>query len=186
MLTRCHFIRWLFTLLLASGLAAEAHAQLDENCVVSILNRTAQVQPDGSFILPNVPSNVGQVRARATCVHNGVTTSGQSDFFVFQSTSTAVRVPHITFGDNHPIPSSLSVDAPTTTLSTAGATAQLTVTARFPDGSTKNVSASSTGTNYTISNPRVATISADGLVTAVASGTVIVSAINEGALGLIR
>lgn len=28
--------------------------------MVSILNRTAQVQPDGSFILPNIPSNMGQ------------------------------------------------------------------------------------------------------------------------------
>ncbi|MGH7961988.1 MAG: Ig-like domain-containing protein, partial [Candidatus Binatia bacterium] len=185
-LTRHHQICWLFTLLFVLSLAAGASAQLDEHCVVSILNRTAQVQPDGSFILPNIPSNTGQVRARATCVQNGMTTSGQSDLFVFQSTSRATRIPQIAFGDAHPIPSSLSIDAPTTTLDTAGATVQLTVTARFPDGSTNNVSTGSTGTNYTISNTRVATISTDGLVTAVASGTVIVSALHEGALGLIR
>ena len=43
-----------------------AMAELDENCVVSVLNRTARVQTDGSFALPNVPGNFGQVRARAT------------------------------------------------------------------------------------------------------------------------
>ncbi len=186
MLTRHSLIRWLVTFLFVVISIATADAQLDENCVVSILNRTAQVQSDGSFILPNVPSNVGQVRARVTCVRNGITTSGQSDFFAFQSTSSAVRVPPITFGEKHPIPSSLSVTAPKTTLTTVGETTQLTVTAKFPDGSTKDVSAASAGTNYTTSNPKVATVSPDGLVTAISSGTVIISALNEGALGLIR
>jgi len=137
-------------------------------------------------LLSNVPANFGQVRARATCVENGITTSGQSDLFVFQSTSTAVRIPQITFGDAHPIPASLALSTPTTTLTTAGATTQIIVTARYPDGSTQNVSASSTGTSYTNSNTRVATVSSDGLVTAVSSGTVIISALHEGALGLIR
>ncbi len=56
-------------------------AQLNENCTISILNRTANVQPDGSWRIDNVPANFGQVRARATCTENGVTQSGQSDFF---------------------------------------------------------------------------------------------------------
>ncbi len=50
---------------------APAQAQLDENCVISILNRTAQVQPDGSWRIDNVPANFGAVRARATCVERG-------------------------------------------------------------------------------------------------------------------
>ena len=53
-----------------------------------------------------------------------------------------------------------------TTLTSEGATTQLTVTATFPDGSTSEVTAGSSGTNYTISNPAVATVSPDGLVTA--------------------
>ncbi|MDH5526463.1 MAG: hypothetical protein OEY97_04060 [Nitrospirota bacterium] len=36
-------------------LATVAFAALNENCTVSILNRTAQVQPDGTFVVPNVP-----------------------------------------------------------------------------------------------------------------------------------
>src|SRR5712671_1724690 len=55
--------------------------KLNENCTVSVLNRSVRVNPDGSWVLPNIPANFGQVKARATCVQNGVTTSGESDFF---------------------------------------------------------------------------------------------------------
>ena len=54
---------------------------LDETCIVSILNRSVQVQADGTWNLDNVPSFMGQVRARATCVRNGATEFGQTDFF---------------------------------------------------------------------------------------------------------
>ena len=43
----------------------------------------------------------------------------------------------------------------------------------------------SEGTNYTSTNPTIATVDANGLVTAQSSGTVAVSALNEGALGLL-
>ncbi len=45
------------------GTKLPAHAQelvLDENCTISILNRTAQVQPDGSWRVRNAPTAVGQ------------------------------------------------------------------------------------------------------------------------------
>lgn len=156
-----------------------------EECVVSVLNRTVQVSPGGKWIISNVPSNQGMVRVRATCVVNGVTHSGQSDFIAIPSNGS-VEVPEINFDTIKSIPDSLTITTPTPTLTSAGAAAQLTVTARFPDGSTQDVSAGSTGTNYVISNLAVATISPDGLVTAVTSGTVIVSALHEGALGLLR
>lgn len=177
----------LLSLTLASLLfsASAVYAQLNENCVVSILNRTAQVRPDGSWVLPNIPAGFGQVRARATCVENGVTKSGQSDLFPIAANSMNAIVP-FDLGTTIPIPESLTVSSPTTTLTSSGATAQLTVTAKFPDGSTKNVTAASAGTSYTNSNPKVATVSPNGSVTAVSSGTVIISALNEGALGLIR
>lgn len=180
-----HLIHSLFTLLLVLSLATTAHAQLDEHCTVAVLNRTVQVKPDGTWVLPNIPANFGQVRARATCVENGMTRSGESALFSIPANGSA-NVPRIQLDAVTPIPSSLSLSAPRTTLTTAGETVQVTVTARFPDGSTQDVSAGSTGTNYVISNPAVATISPDGLVTAVASGTVIISALHEGALGLLR
>ncbi|MDX2149368.1 MAG: Ig-like domain-containing protein [Bryobacteraceae bacterium] len=59
------------------------------------------------------------------------------------------------------------------------------MTAQYPNGSTRNVTAASTGTNYTISNPAIATITAGGLVTAVSNGTVVIQANNDGATGII-
>ena len=39
-----------------SLLAQPVFAQLDQQCVVSILNRTVQVAADGGWSMPNVPS----------------------------------------------------------------------------------------------------------------------------------
>lgn len=89
----------LITLLLG---VLPAGAQLNERCTVSILNRTAQVKPDGTWIAPNVPVNFGQVRARATCVENGVTRSGQSDLFTIPANGS-VTLSHIPLGAAAPI-----------------------------------------------------------------------------------
>jgi hypothetical protein len=164
-------------------LSFPAFAQLNQNCTVSVLNRTVPVNADGSWVLPNIPANFGQVKARATCTQNGVTTFGESDFFTV-SANGAVNLPAITLGATTPIPVSLAIGPAAPSLSTAGQTVQLAVTATYPDASTKDVTPASTGTNYTISNSAIATITADGLVTAVSSGTVVIQANNDGATGI--
>jgi hypothetical protein len=160
-------------------------AQLDQNCTVSVLNRTVRVNPDGSWVLPNVPANFGQVKARATCVRNGITISGESDYFTIPANGV-VNLPTIVMGSATPIPASLTVTPANPSLSNAGQTVQLMVTAKYPDNSTRDVSAGNTGTNYTSSNPAIATVSANGLLSAVASGTVVIQASNDGATGIIR
>src|SRR5438046_2467655 len=102
--------------------------KLDENCTVSVLNRTVRVNPDGSWVLPNIPANFGQVKARATCVKNGVTMSGESAFVSVQA-NAAVNLPAITLGSATQVPVSLKLSSPVPTFTTAGQTAQLTVTA---------------------------------------------------------
>ncbi len=174
----------LLVLVAALAAAPSAMAQLNENCTVSVLNRTVQVNPDGTWILPNIPANFGPVRARATCVQNGITQSGQSDFFILPSNGS-VTLPPIVLGPTTPIPTSLSLTSPAATLTSAGATAQLSASATYTDGSVADVSAASTGTVYTISNSFIATITPDGLVTAVHSGTALVQATNEGTQALI-
>ena len=162
-------------------------AQLNENCTVSILNRTANVQSDGTFSLPNVPSNMGLVRARATCVdtESGVTLSGQSDYVTLIANEIN-SIPEIKFEDDYEqVPSELTISSNKFTLNSVGDTAQLTVIAAYPDGSAADVTDASNGTSYTISNPAIATVNENGLVTAVASGTVIVSASNEMVLSSI-
>ncbi|MGR9107646.1 MAG: Ig-like domain-containing protein [Gammaproteobacteria bacterium] len=164
---------------------------LNERCTVSVLNRTTRVDASGDWFLPNIPANLGRVRARATCVDDGVTRSGQTDFFTVPVDSTVhihlgVAAIGIDFDEVAAVPESVAISSPMAILTVPGVTSQLSVTATFPDGSTSDVTAAGTGTNYTISNPAVATVGPDGLVTAVSSGTVLVSARNEGALGLIR
>jgi hypothetical protein len=167
------------------ALARPTNAQLNQNCIVAVLNRTVQVKPDGSWVLPNVPANLGPVRARATCVNNGITTFGQSALFTIP-TNGIVNLPTIQFGNTTPIPTSVAVTAQTNPLTTYGATSQLTVTATYGNNTTQNITQGSTGTQYTVSNPAIATVSANGLVTAVSSGTVAIQAVNEGAQGLIN
>jgi hypothetical protein len=157
---------------------------LNEHCVVSVLNRTAQVRPDGRWLIPNVPTNFGQVRARATCVVDGVTHAGQSDLFTVPLNGI-VSAGEIFFDVLEPVPSSLQITTPTATLTAAGATTQLTVIAVFPDGSTRDVTSDS-ATSYRISNPAIATVSSAGVVTAVASGPALITVLYEAVSSFFR
>ncbi len=171
------------SLSVARSAAAQVNdKQLNENCTVSVLNRNVRVRPDGSWVLPNVPANFGLVRARVTCVVDGKTISGESEPFLIPANGVVNR-PHIVFGRTTAIPRSVSVTTPVSTLTSIGASARLTVTARYADGSSKDVT-SGFGTQYTISNRAIATVSADGLVQAVKSGTVVIQATLEGASGI--
>lgn len=173
----------LFPVLLLTTVPAAA--QLNENCTVSILNRTAQVEPDGRWVLPNVPSNQGPVRARATCTENGITRVGASEYFSIP-TAREIGVQEILFDAPPPVPARMTLTAPATVLRNIGDTVQLSVVVTFPDGSTKSVPSVGQGTSYTTSNPRIVTISPAGVVTAVGPGTAILSALNEGSLGILR
>ena len=166
--------------------AVQGFAQLNENCTVAILNRTAQVKPDGSWRVDNIPANFGPVRARATCVQNGVTSSGQSNLFTIVANAVTGFNADIVLGPVTPIPAQLTLTANPTTLSQAGQTVQVNVTGTYASGPPVNLSNASTGTQYQISNPALATISANGLVTALKSGTVLVQANNEGTQGLLQ
>lgn len=181
---RCYTIAILSTLILTLAVAPSVSAQLNENCTVSVLNRNVQVNADGTWVLPNIPANFGLIRARATCVKNGVTTSGESAPFTL-TTNGSINVPPIILGPTTPIPRSLTLTTPTPTLATPGATAQLTVTGAYNSGPARDLTAASSGTAYIVSNPAIATVSADGLMTAVRSGSVLVQATNEGTQGIL-
>ena len=162
---------------------ASATAQIGPNCTVSVLNRSVTQNADGSWVLPNVPANFGPVRARVTCLINGETISGESDPFVVPANGV-VNLPPLRFGQTTPIPTALTVSGPASGLTATGQTAQLVVTAVYRDGTTRNVTAASNVTTYTVSNPAIATVSGDGVVQAVQSGTVIIQAMHEGASGM--
>ena len=161
-----------------------AHAQLNENCTVSVLNRTARVDTNGNWSIANVPAGFGPVRARAVCLTNGTTSVGQSGLFtVLPNQSTGFDATML-LGPVTPIPDLVTLTSPSSTLASVGATTQLAVNAHYPSTVTANITAAATGTTYTISNPAIATVSTEGLVQAVSSGTVIIQAMNEGATGM--
>jgi hypothetical protein len=162
--------------------AAPARAQLNQNCTVSILNHTVKVNANGTWVLPDIPANFGPVRARATCVVNGVSQFGQSALFTIAPKGNT-NVPPIVLGNTTPIPSSVSIAAPSM-LSQGGATAQLAVTATYASGLPQDVTSAASGTVYNVSNPGVATVSTGGIVTAVSTGTVVIQAVNEGTQGI--
>lgn len=150
-------------------------------CTVSVLNQTAFVQTDGSWSVPNVPSNMGPVRARLTCVAGGQTTSGTSSFFGIASRRTS-SILKVGIGAAAPTPRGLTLAGPSNRLTASGQTLQLAATVSFADGSTADVTSAAQGTVYLTTNPAIATVSAGGLVTAAGSGRAIVSALHESIL----
>ncbi len=73
---------------------------------------------------------------------------------------------------------SIEVAPATVRFSAASVTRQLTVTGRRSDGQSSDLTASSTGTTYQSSNRFVASVDAQGLVTAVANGEATITASN--------
>jgi len=169
--------------LLLASTTAHAAPTLDQNCTVNVLNRTVQVQPDGSWTLPNVPSNMGQIRARVTCVEGGRTESGQTGFFRVIDAGNA-DAGAFEFAVPDPAPVSLTIAPGGVSTLDAGEDLTLTVTAVYPDQSSRNVSAASTGINYSSTNPDIASVDADGHIIAGASGRALIIARQGGAVGI--
>ena len=159
---------------------------LNQNCFANIQNRSVQVDAGGAFEIPNVPSELGFFRVRFNCKdQDGTTVQGQSDF-INLTPNGDIDIKDIKFGAVDPIPVAISVSSPTSSFTTLGQTTQLTVTGTLPDGTFKDLSTQALGTLYISSNPNIAAVTPNGLVTAVSRGTAIISALNEGASSAIQ
>ena len=153
-------------------------------CTATVLNRSVALGPGGTVAIPNVPYEPGYFRVRVTCTDGGVTTSGQSDYFQLNPNGPTTLGP-ITYGTISPIPVSLSVSSPKTSLATKGETVQLTAVVFFADGTSANENLPSQGIYWASGNTNIAAVDTNGLVTAVARGSVSISALNEGVQGSI-
>ncbi|MDP2560626.1 Ig-like domain-containing protein [Psychrobium sp. 1_MG-2023] len=177
-------IKAVFTILTSLSIALSSHSfavELNDKCVINILNRTIQVASNGGWSLPNVPSNQGAVKARATCINeDGSTSSGQSGYFNL-ITNGITPVGDIMFAEQEPVPADLSFfSSNQITLTSLGQNFQLQVTATYPDGLTDDVTNSGSGINYTSSNTGVVSVNANGLLTATGSGQSLISADKDG------
>ena len=168
-------------LMLVQSVVTAEVLTLDETCIVSILNRSVQVQADGSWDLDNVPSFMGQVRARATCVRNGATEFGQTEFFTVV-TNGNIQVGKFEIVEGEAIPESLTfASGNNAVLYGVDTYYRMRVIANYADGSRKDVTRRSSGINYSISNPATATIDDNGVLQGLASGRVLVTARKDGA-----
>ena len=154
---------------------------LYENCSVSVLNRTATPNFDGTYTIFNVPADSGLLQARVTCPRgDGTTLQANSDLFLPVLNGTTL-LDLSTLGTVIPLADTLLLTASRNALTGSGDTAQLTATAIFDDGTQEDVTGAP-DIVYTTSNPNIATLSNAGLVTAVSDGPVIVSASKDGVI----
>lgn len=155
-----------------------------QRCMVEALNVGGIVNPDGRMFVPNLPTTQGAIRLRATCIDAlGTSVSGQSAAVV-PTPGGVMNAGNIDFGTSVSIPAKLTLAPLRLNLTGVGQTQQLAVGSAFADQSTRDVTASSTGTTYRSSNLAVATVGPNGQVTAVGAGTAILSALNDGTMGL--
>ncbi len=175
----------LATLVAACSIAAPPPSiaqQLDEYCTVILLNRTAQVRPDGTWVLTNVPRVPGKHRLRAICtLPDGTVYRGMSDFFDMDSEPGP-----ISFDNYVPPPTRLYFTVSTNPMHHKGETALTVLIGQYPDGSLRELASPEAGTTFRSSNPGVATIDEYGVVTAHARGSTTLSANNEGLVATIE
>ena len=174
--------------LLGTGASAFAQATpyVGAGCVTSINNVSSQVDTTGSFVIPNVPVTGQKYRVRTICPQpNGITmgyVSAPMDLVPNGNTLITTPMP---VGPLAPQPSSLLVLTEGQTLGAKGSTVQLLVQAVLPNDTAYDATDPSNGTTYTTSNAAVATVDANGVVTANAPGTVYITASNDGLSGTV-
>ncbi len=114
---------------------------------------------------------------------SGQTTYVYSDYFQIKQAGT-YGVTNLTFTNTPPpLPVSIRavVDDPTLTTQT-----QVHVTALYANGGSSDVTPRAQGSIYRISNLSIATVSSNGLVTALKEGTAVVTVVNDGATSVTR
>ena len=189
---RLRLNRLLMLLVLCFGIHAHALAEvravlsLDETCTVNILNRTVQANEQGRFALPNVPSFMGQVRARATCLKDGVTVTGQTDYFSVVN-NDVVDVGDFYLAEEESLPTKLEFfNVSPVAILHPEQQHQLIVYAHYADQSIVDVSHSANGINYQSSNPLVVVVNANGVVAGISSGNALITARKDGVIAVIN
>lgn len=162
---------------------AEGQSSDGISCIVSVGNSNAPLSPNGEYLVLNVPSDLGAIRARATCSNGSV---GQSHVgFTIPVQDAVIDLGPIEFGQMSPVPVAAELDAPTNELN-SNESVQVSVTAIHADGTSRDVTQRSEGTIYSISNDLLGQVSENGMVSIAAdfdvgsSAKLLVGAITEG------
>ncbi|MBI2422816.1 MAG: Ig-like domain-containing protein [Candidatus Hydrogenedentes bacterium] len=170
--------------------------RFDETWLFEINGQTVQAGPGGAFRISNItaPDDFGEegqgsprdglsdafLRVTGTSVAGGQTRYAYSNPFQIDQNQGLV-IPNLMMSDTPPpVPSRITLQAPVS-LIMSGATLQLGLTATLPDGSTTDASSRAQFSTYISSNPAIASVNLNGLVTGNGSGTAFITATNEGA-----
>jgi trimeric autotransporter adhesin len=166
-----------------------------ESWFLSISGQVVEVSRDGTFEITNInaPDAWGEsgpgsppdfkgddvLRIIGSAFVNGQAYYAISDGF--QLTQGTVFTPgELTLTTTPPlVPSELDIAGPP--LIAVPATTSMVTTATLSDGSTVDATLATSWTTYRTSNPLVATVSKDGVVTAHQQGTVFITALNNAA-----
>lgn len=159
---------------------------LNEECLATILNRTVQVNPDGTFAIGNVPVPQGAFRVRVVCERQGGGVDRGASPFVLGVPNSETVFGDIDFTEVNPIPVNLEITSPATVLTPIAPGAQLVTTGTLADGTEIDLTLADTGTFYLTSNAAIATVSPDGFVNSVSSGNVLITATHEGVIATIQ
>jgi len=175
----------LFILLFLPTFVFAEEFELDDTCVINVLNRTVSATGNGDFTLPNVPSNMGLIRARATCVREDKTISAQTDYFsVTNNQSTNV-------GEfktkEQGIPKEILLNGLQEPINVFGINELIQINAQilFSDGTTAAASQEN-GANYISSNSAIFSVGENGLLTSLGNGEGILTIRKDGVLRIVR
>ncbi|MEM7205866.1 MAG: Ig-like domain-containing protein [Planctomycetota bacterium] len=168
---------------------------LDASWTVTVNGQTVPVDADGRFDVANIaaadsfgaggpgsrPDFISDDAFRVLGVRsgNGPTLYAFSEPFRIHNGETAVVPPMTITSTAPPVPQRLVLSLPVGTLR-VGEVVQATVTATLADGSTQDVTARTEWTTYRTSNPAIATVDENGLVTGIGQGLVMITATNGG------
>ncbi len=170
--------------------------ELDDTWSLTVSDQTVKATVIGTFSIPNISApdqfGAGGAGSRPDFLSDdyvrliGHRSTGGSNLYVFSEffqilQGGTITITNLTFTDIPPRkPEALSIIC-TNQILRLGQNAPLTVLARFADGTITNVAPRTSWTSYRVSNPNIARVSPDGVVTPLIPGTVYVTAVNEGA-----
>jgi hypothetical protein len=171
--------------------------ELDHNWQVTVAGQLVPVNPDGSFSIGNIsaPDSFGAGGPGTppdSVSDDFVRVIGQRDYYgsmiyafsePFQIRGgRSFTVPELTYTRvAPPAPESILVLPDNTLLTAIGQTTQVRVWGTLANGTNTDLTARTLWTSYRSSNPAIATVNPDGVVTARGRGMVFITAVNDGA-----
>ena len=169
---------------------------LDESWSFAVGARTSQLNPDGTFLLPQIPlldrfGSLGQdtppdrfsdqyLRLTGISTADGITRYATSDCFQLEQDRTYI-IRHLRISTRPPVVVERSeIRAGVPVLNQVGLTTPLTVNGTLSDQSRVDLKQSDHCVTFQSSSSKIATIDPSGVLTARGSGLAYVSAIVEG------